>query len=185
MNKLGGIEMGNIDEIDAMKQIDTLLSQFEDKETRNRILKWALDKFGVITEIEPKSVLSKKPKTPKKKISSKKTSISIDKDLNLKPKGKRSLADFVAEKKPNSNLEKITIFVYYLKHDLNIERINPSHVFTCFKDQNWRVPADLVNAMQFTASQKGWLDTSDMENVIITTIGENHVEHDLPRKTSG
>jgi hypothetical protein len=44
----------------------------------------------------------------------------------------------------------------------------------------WRVPADLANTLQYTASKDGWLDTKKMDDIKVTTIGENVVEHDLP-----
>jgi hypothetical protein len=103
-------------------------------------------------------------------------------DLNLKPKDKKSFADFVAEKQPSSNFEKCAVAVYYLKNELSIDAVTPSHVFTCFKDAHWRVPPNLPNALAVTAHRKGWVDTRDTTSLAITTHGENLIEHDLPRK---
>jgi hypothetical protein len=35
------------------------------------------------------------------------------------------------------------------------------------------------------AGTSGWLDTSDSEDIKITSSGENLVEHDLPGKAKG
>jgi hypothetical protein len=107
--------------------------------------------------------------------------LSMARDLNLKPKGKKSFDDFVDEKKPNSIYEKSTVAAYYLKHELGLPAISASHIFTCFKHMKWRVPADLLNSLAYTASQYGWLDTGDRENINVSTMGENLIEHDLPR----
>ena len=102
-------------------------------------------------------------------------------DLNLKPKGKKTLDEFVESKKPSSYYEKSTVATYYLKHELSLSAISANHIFTCFKHMKWRVPADLFNTLAYTASQYGWLDTSNGEDIKVTTMGENLVEHDLPK----
>jgi hypothetical protein len=90
----------------------------------------------------------------------------------------------VGEKKPNSIYEKCTVAAYYLKHVLGLKAVSANHIFTCFKHVKWRVPADLLNSLSYTASQYGWLDTSDRQSVNVSTMGENLIEHDLPRVKS-
>jgi hypothetical protein len=46
----------------------------------------------------------------------------------------------------------------------------------------WRIPADLFNTLAYTASHYGWLDTSNYQALKVTTMGENLLEHDLPKK---
>ena len=185
--------MTNISEVDALKVIDDTLTKVEDKDARNRILEWAYKKFGSSLEMptQSKEEVQKKSstKTKKTKETGKKhgknkspTTLSIVKDLNLKPNGKESFNDFADKKKPTSNQEKCVVAVYYLKKELVLPNISINHIYTCFKDAKWRVPADLVNTLQYIASQRGWLDTSNSTDIKLTTLGENLVEHDLPPK---
>jgi hypothetical protein len=43
-----------------------------------------------------------------------------------------------------------------------------------------KVPVDIAQAVRNTSNRKGWLDSSDAEDLKVTTSGENFVEHDLP-----
>jgi len=180
--------MTSISEIDAMKLIDETLSKIEDSLTRDRILQWAWSKFSSLpapinsTAEAMETRKSKKKQGKAKKSTKTKPSHSMVKDLNLKPSGKQTLAEFVREKKPSSNRGKSVVCVYYLQHILKETPITANHVFTCFKSIGWRVPSDLDNTLQWVASQRGWLDTSSMADIKVTTHGENLIEHDLPRK---
>src|SRR5439155_21365220 len=136
----------------------------DDQAARQRILRWAAEKFGSNTTAALINSASAAPSTPsnRRKRKTKKvgktstaSSLSIVKDLNLKPNGKKSFSYFVTAKQPSSNAEKCLIAVHYLTNVLGL-KAGTSHVFTCFKVQGWRVPADLQNALQWTASQLGW-----------------------------
>jgi hypothetical protein len=102
-------------------------------------------------------------------------------NLNLRPSGKQAFAAFATEKAPQSNPEKCLVSAYWLQHKAKLTGITASHIYTCFKEANWKVPNDLINALQVTKSTKGWLETSDMDAITVTIAGENHVEHDLPK----
>ncbi|HEY8759617.1 MAG TPA: hypothetical protein VIP52_01760 [Candidatus Dormibacteraeota bacterium] len=111
-------------------------------------------------------------------------SFTIVKDLDLRPKDKQSLKDFTAAKRPKGFQEHIAIAVHYMKTTLQVPRVSVDHVYTCFKDQSWRLPGDLANTISVTASSKGWLDSRDRSDIHMTTVGENLIEHDLPRQKS-
>ena len=182
--------MSQINEIDAITALENALSQVEDPATRDRVLKWAWDKYA--SKLAPAPDISAKTSKPvqinsKKKSKSSvktKTGSSIVKELNLKPEDKLSFRDFAQNKQPKTNQEKCTVAVYYLCHELGITGVTINHVHTCFKDMNWRL-IDFANNLYLTASIKGWVDTSNMENITITTIGENLIELDLPHKSKG
>ena len=106
--------------------------------------------------------------------------MSLVKDLNLRPTGKKSLRDFYAEKSPSSQQKQIAVFVYYLQHELQLEGITSNHVFTCFKNVEARPPKDLPQIIRNTAAKEAWVDSSDTTSITITNHGENFVEHDLP-----
>ena len=136
-------------------------------------------------EIVPKEQKVKKSKKKGKKLSKKgKIGPSLAKDLNLRPTGKKTFEQFAQEKKPSSNQEKCLIAAYYLKHTLK-RKVDINSVYTCFKFVHWRVPANLLNTLCVLSNQKGWLNTTKLADMEITTLGENQVEHDLPVKTKG
>ncbi len=180
-------------EIDALKSIDEILAGLDDSATRNRVLHWACQKYTVgspaaVVGTEPRVASNPAKASPVKakgksraKASST-ASLSIVRDLNLKPKGKDSFDQFATKKNPDSNQHKCVVAVYYLRHELNLTLITVDHVYTCFKHMQWRVPTSLANTMAYVSSVHGWLDTRSMGDIKLTTIGENLVEHDLPSK---
>jgi hypothetical protein len=109
------------------------------------------------------------------------TGLKVLGDLNLRPSGKKAFKAFVEEKQPSSMKERAAVAVYYLANTLGLNGVTSDHVFTCFKEATWRLPADLRNIMAQAASVDGYLDTSDGDDVKITTKGTNLVDHDLPR----
>jgi len=187
--------MKTISEIDVMKIIDDNLSKILDPETKNRILKWACEKFSskpiIFREDEEKQepsqnkIKSKKVKAKRNPVkkSSKKGSLtlSIVKTLNLRPSGKKSLSDFVKEKSPDSNEKKCLVATYYLKNTLK-QQVGLNCIYTCFKSENWRIPANLKMTLLVLSSRRGWLDTSDSNDIKVTTHGENFIEHDMTEK---
>lgn len=108
--------------------------------------------------------------------------MSIVKDLDLRPEGKQSLRDFYAGKNPGSQEKKVAVCVYYLHKLLELDGITSNHVFSCLKEVKARVPKDLPQIIRNAASRGGWVDSSDAKSIKITTLGENLVEHDLPEK---
>ncbi len=121
----------------------------------------------------------------REKTSPRKTpTMSLVKDLDLRPEDKESLREFHSSKAPVGQKENIVIFVYYLTKILEIEGVTPNHIFTCFKDVRVRTPKDLPQAIRNTASKNGWVDSSDGENIKIANHGENFIEHDLPKNSS-
>lgn len=185
--------MSSLNELDVMKIIDESLSQIEDDATKERILKWIWSKYSKEKPPTDEEVISPKKKhkkstkkqKPKSSTNKQKSSLSIVKSLNLSPKGKKSCKEFVEEKQPKSDQEKCVVSVYHMQHNLELENIDVNHIFTCYKICKWRVPADLDNTLKVIASQKGWLDTSNGNDIKTTTHGENLVEHDLPKVTKG
>lgn len=110
-----------------------------------------------------------------------KESYSIVKDINLSM-DRTTLKKFYLEKNPKSALERNTVFVYFLAKISKIEKIAIGHIYTCYKDLNIKPPAKLRQNLADTASKKGWLDTSSMQNIKITLKGESFVEHELPKE---
>jgi len=174
-------------EIDAMKNVETAFEPLNEAEIK-RVLDWACARYlgisaaapAVVQETQDQRGSDAKRKTGKKKPKGKVLPKQI-KDLNLKPQGKKSGQDFALEKKPTNAMHKGVVAVYYLRDVLGLPAISVDHVFTFFKNATWKIPADLFNTLQ-QAGSAGWLDTADSQNIIITPIGENLVEHDLPKQ---
>jgi hypothetical protein len=104
------------------------------------------------------------------------------KGLDLAPKGKQSFDDFVVEKQPKSQHDRSTASVYYLSEVAEITPVTVNHVYTCYRDQNWDMPPDLRASLFLTASKKGFIDTSDLEDIKIEPRGVNRIERGLPTK---
>lgn len=105
----------------------------------------------------------------------------IVKDLSMRPKGKKTFMEFIAEKQPSTHQQKQAVILYWLRNEAAMAAgITTDHVNTCYLEANWPRPATLDNAMQVTAKVKGWFDTSDMSNIRLMTRGEDEVKHNLP-----
>jgi hypothetical protein len=93
-----------------------------------------------------------------------------------------TLRELYKTKKPTSGFEKNVVFVYYLQQTLGMKSgITPNHIYTCYKSVGEKFPAALKQSLIDTARRKGWIDTRDTNSIKLSTIGENLVEHDLPR----
>jgi hypothetical protein len=185
--------MAEYSELDAMSDIQKALDQITDPAARGRALRWAIAKYSdagvgvgalAAEELEGGQQRRRTSRRARGSANSSRksvTTLSLVKDLNLRPSGKQAFRDFATEKSPTSHLERCATAVYYLTHVLERETVGVNDVYTCFKDQGWRVPADLKNTLQSAASHRGWLDTSDIEDIRVVPAGENLIEHDLPR----
>jgi hypothetical protein len=109
--------------------------------------------------------------------------MSIVPDLDLHPKDKLSLADFVEQKKPKSQYDQIVVFVYYLCKTIGLQSPSYNHVYSCFKDDGVKIepPDDLPQIIRNCRSKKGWVEIND-GTVTISNKGESYLEHHLPRK---
>lgn len=103
------------------------------------------------------------------------------KNLNLISKEGVTLQQFIDQKKPKSNVEKTTVFVYFLQNYLNETEITIDHIFTCYKSiTSYKIPENLQqNLTDTVGSRYGYLDKKDGKYTI-STRGINFVEHDLP-----
>ncbi len=178
-------------DVDAIKAVDDILAQLDDA-ARQRVLVWAWGKHAAGAPPTAASRVRRKKGSRAPKQNQKGTSKvvpkasqrpSIVKDLNLRPQGKKAFRSFAEQKAPSSVREKCTVAVYYLTSELELHAITVDHVYTCYKEVKWRVPVDLKNNLAQTAFHTGWIDSSDMNDIKITTRGENLVEQDLPTKT--
>lgn len=107
--------------------------------------------------------------------------VTLSKDLNLAPAGKKSFKTFVAEKNPMTQHDRSVVSVYWLGQTAGHSPITASDVFTCYRHVGWKVPANMSNGIAVTAHRKGFFDTSDLQDIQLKPHGINRVEHELPK----
>lgn len=147
------------------------------------------DRISAISQVTPKKTNEKQAAkaeapTPSKgkHRQLKKEALSIVKDLNLAGQGdKPSLKDFFSNYKARSQWEKNVIFVYYLQNIAKVTPITTNHIYTCYRNVGTKIPGAFKQSLWDTASDKGWIDTSSLENIKLTTQGINYIEHDMAK----
>ncbi|KXC05170.1 hypothetical protein [Microbacterium hominis] len=103
-----------------------------------------------------------------------------DKNLELSPTGKQSLADFVAEKKPSTQIEKYTVCIFWMLNIAEYPKAGISQIVTCYHAMNWALPTNIRN----TASQAGkkeFDNTAGLDDIKLSSLGRNLVLA-LPKK---
>jgi hypothetical protein len=102
-------------------------------------------------------------------------------DIDFVPEGKQSLKDFFASKAPSSDMDQILVICHFLEHTLKAPQIGPGHLLSGFTHVNKPVPRDLKQTIRNMKERKAWLgfNDNDIENVRVTTEGDNRVKHEL------
>jgi hypothetical protein len=106
------------------------------------------------------------------------------KDLDFLGKGKgSSLKEFIASYiKPNSAMEWNLLFVYYLQKIMIISPFGIDHIYTCYKYLSVKPPNNLYQSLKDTARTKGSINAETIDAITVTMVGENLVDHEMPRK---
>lgn len=179
----------------AMPQVAEAVNHFKSEAVQEAAFQALLAAYrgdGVPKHRITKPAASKEPattpeteqrKTTRRSTKRKRTTPTLVKDLDLRPKEQKSFKDFIDDKAPTNNYERQAVSIYYLEKILDLQSVTSDHVFTAFREAGWRIPSDFRNSLATTASHKGWIDSSDMENLTVTTSGINAVEHDLPKSS--
>lgn len=121
------------------------------------------------------------PKSNNKTNNISKNSHSIDGSLNLNPSDKESLKSFIGQFKVSNGFQYNLLFVYYLQKVIGKANINANHIYTCYKTTGIKMPNNLYQSLVDTKRKKGWIESSDMNNITVTISGENYVEQDLKK----
>lgn len=96
--------------------------------------------------------------------------------------GSPSLRDFHTEKKPQSDMERVTVFAYYKSQFEGIPEVRESDLVSMYDEVRERRPQRIRNALSNARQQKDWFDRGSAAGLYrISGLGKNLVEHDLPR----
>lgn len=173
------VDSGNVEFRPAgLEQANVYLNEVLDS---NKQGSWKLSDLKSSKTIK-KSSNREKETSGKNKTKSSSQTIKLAKDLNLHPPKKKSLKEFYAEFDAKSNYVNNLLFVYYITKVLGNAECGLSHIYTCYKELGLRVPTALYQSLKDTEKDKGWIDTKDMNKVLVPTKGENAISHDLKRK---
>lgn len=140
----------------------------------------ARNEGGTTTMKKTENKYTKKASTTKKSAEA----YHIVNSLDLHPPGQPSLIDFYKQKSPNNDgtaMESTLIFTHNLQKTAGIKGIAPAHIYTCFKEVGIKIPVALKQNLIDTANRKGWVNVTDIENITVSTRGENYIEHNLPK----
>jgi hypothetical protein len=117
----------------------------------------------------------------KKPVSSNGATYSIDRNLNLIPKGKQSLNDFYNQYISKNHQDYILIFVYYLEKIANEKNISEDKIYTCYKNSSLPVP-NIKKVLSNIVTRKGWINSLTYSDLKVSVAGENHIEHKMTKK---
>jgi hypothetical protein len=139
----------------------------------------ATDNKIIITETIKKS--PKNPIAAKSRNGSSKNNLQFLTDFDFRPSNKESLKDFANKYNAKSNFEFNLVFTYYLQEILNIQEITTDHIYSCYRHMALKLPS-FPQTLTDTKKHKGWIETADMNNLRVTRVGINHIEHDFNKK---
>ncbi len=135
-------------------------------------------------------VISQNKKNVHEIINNVKNPVNPDNIINIPPipldfKGyitNPSLKDFYSEKSPKNSQELITLFVYFISKYLGIQNVHVGHIISCYNEVSLKVPNNIERLLHEIKIFSGWLNLgNERKTVIITSIGEQFIENDLPK----
>lgn len=88
-----------------------------------------------------------------------------------------TLADFVAEKKPKSHLDRYLCVAYWFKHSKGVDDLTTEHFFTAYMHYRWSLPADALTPIRDLRHNKRQLFVagSTLATSTIANSGERQV----------
>lgn len=192
-------------ELEAMYKCHEYLQDL-DNDSRMRVFKYLLDRYGIVSNYNEQvpinnhskaietitpEVIKQEEKTESKVVKianvTKKTKPSTNQNysliasLNLVSKGSMSLKDYFNQFVTKNNFENNIVILNYLKNEMKEDNVGVNHVYTCYKNLGIKVPS-IKQSLFDTRHRKGWIDTSNIEDLKITVAGENFMDHEIAKK---
>ncbi len=137
------------DEIATVSEGDQRTSEAKPKTKRRTVRRKKADQDGGGSGINPNA--------PK-----------LDKNLDT-----AKLDAFYGQFQPQTNYEKILIFLKFLVEELGIDEPNTDQVYTCFKKVGAKIPTAFAQAFRDTSSKRGYIDFNSATDISITIAGDN------------
>lgn len=102
------------------------------------------------------------------------------------PKEKfQSLTDFLNEKKASKHMEICACAAYWLKTELNVEKVSVDEIYTVYKIVKVRPPKFIEQVFRDAKRDKNLFDQAGVGGYyLLTNLGEAFVEFDLPKNTN-
>jgi hypothetical protein len=106
----------------------------------------------------------------------------LDAALDLAPQnGVSTLKEYFDQFVSRTNFERNLIFVSYLQDVRGLAVVTLDQIYTSYREVNVKVPEALDDSLYDTNRKKGWLDTSSLSGITLTTRGRNYLNHELSR----
>ena len=102
-------------------------------------------------------------------------------DVDFIPDDKQPLRQFFTDKSPSTDMEQVLVLCHYLQFTAEVDRYGAGHLLSAFRHVGKPIPVDLRSTLRNMKDKKGWLRFPSIDDLRLTTEGENAVEHDLPR----
>lgn len=107
--------------------------------------------------------------------------VSQDKTLQIAPAGKVSWAEFSGEKKPGTMNDKYAVCVHWLLDVADLPKATIHQIVSLFIAAKWTLPNNPRNQAS-QAGRAGYLDSSDQQDIKLTSLGSARVLNELPPK---
>lgn len=151
-----------------------LLEQADSHET----LETTLEEEPEAPEEEHDPSAVRRPRGSGKKVD-RNAGIDLVPNMDFRPAGKQTLKAFMDEKAPRNDVETVVAAVYYMQRMMDLPKIGPAHVRTALREVGKAIPVDLKATIRNIKKSKVWLNFTDIEEIRMTTQGDNAVEHEM------
>ncbi len=103
---------------------------------------------------------------------------SLDKGLDTS-----KLANFLAAYEPKNNPEFILIFAQFLLEKQAIEKCTMDQIYSCFSATKTKFPKAFGQSFIDTRGNSyGYIDFTSPEDITVTMVGQNHLNHTIKKK---
>ncbi len=162
----------HFDVVPSIQEEPAIYSHIEDNSTSPEI---SDEKEPILIPEDNKITAKGKKKSSKKKILKQPNYLA---DYNFRPTSEISLKEFYENYNAKSNMEKNLLFTYYLSKKRGQKNIDCDYIFSCYRHLGIKIPS-FPQTLYDTGYHKGWINTSSIDDIQVTTAGINYFEHDM------
>lgn len=125
----------------------------------------------------------KSPKKRASKSSSAKPQSYKTVDLGLSPEQRADFKGFYESKAPRTQNDHVLVVIYWLLKNTDRERLTVDEIFTGLRTVGERIPKRITSVLSNLSI--GSYITKENNEPTLLHIGEDYVDHDLPKKNEG